>query len=351
MTLMIKKDRHISYCLIASLLMVACDRESHPITPEEQPQEQYAISLSASSTAMTNSRAIVDSEATLQATTLGVFAYKQLADGTKVSVFDNTEVSYDAVKGWTYTGTKYWDRTAHYYFVSYSPHQDANINFSEEGRLEINNIPNWQAIDTNSKDYVVADDHGKAEGGYITANGVRAVPLNFKHILCQLEVRVAKNAFLTSEYTLSGISYTNVPKIGEKAKYTYLFAGKDESGAAIEEAVGTMTLGRGDVSSEAQQMAKLDNVIVPSDPDEDASTTIKHLVVPFETNENIKITLGYKVNGTERPDAVVDTQIDKLVENKRYVLTLTFNSGAEVTSSLQILDWVDEEIEEPKYNW
>lgn len=346
---MIKNLQHISYCLIASLLLVACDKESHPITPDE-PQEQYAISLSASSDAMTYSRAIVDSEATLQATTLGVFAYKQLADGTKVSVFDNTKVTYDADEGWTYTGTKYWDRTAHYYFASYSPHQETDINLEDEN-LTINNIPNWQDINANTKDYIVANHNGEAEGGYITANGVRAVPLNFKHILCQLEVRVAKNAFLTSEYTLSGISYTNVPKIDKKAKYTYLFAGKDESGAAIEEAVGTMTLGRGDVSSEAQQMAQLNNVTVPSDPDEDASTTIKHLVVPFETNDNIKITLDYKVNGAERPTAEVETQLKELEENKRYVLTLTFNSGADVSTTLQILNWENEEIEEPKYNW
>lgn len=343
--------RHISYCLIASLLFVACRKESHPLTPEEpeQPEQHYPICMDASSTDMTTSRALVTNDADLQGTNLGVFAYKQLADGTKVSVFDNEKV-YHKGSVWTYDNTKYWDRTAHYYFVSYSPHQESDVTF-ENGTLTISNIPNWQAIDAKAKDYVVADDHGEAQGGYITANGVRAVPLDFKHILCQLEVRVAKNAFLSSTYTLSGISYTNVPVLDGTANYTCLLPGKDESGANREEAEGSMALGEAGFSSTAQLMAELNNVVVPSDPDEDKSTTIKHLVVPFKTNDNIKITLDYKVNVHEPDDAVVDTKLNELTENKRYVLTLIFNSGADVETKLEILDWVNEDVDEDKYNW
>ena len=336
------------------LLFVACRKESHPNTPEEpeQPEQHYPICMDASSNDMSTSRALVTDDATLQTTDLGVFAYKQVGNGDRIRVFDNTKVFYDDNEGWTYTGTKYWDRTAHYYFVSYSPHQDANVNFSDAGRLEINNIPNWQEINGVETDYIVANHNGEAEGGYITPNGVQAVPLEFKHILCQLEVRVAKNAFLSSEYTLSGISYTNVPLMGGSANYTCLLPGKDANGGVREEAEGDMALlDEAGISGRKQSMAELDNVTVPSDPDADKSTTIKHLVVPFNTDDNIKITLDYKVNGQERDDAVVDTQLKELTENKRYVLTLTFNSGADIKTSLEILDWVDEDVDEDKYNW
>ena len=335
------------------LLFVACRKESHPNTPEEpeQPEQHYPICMDASSNGMTTSRALVTDDATLQTTDLGVFAYKQLADGTRVRVFNNEKVYHNG-SVWTYDNTKYWDRTAHYYFVSYSPHQDANVNFSDAGRLEINNIPNWQEINGVETDYIVANHNGEAEGGYITPNGVQAVPLEFKHILCQLEVRVAKNAFLSSKYTLSGISYTNVPLMGGSANYTCLLPGKDANGGVREEAEGDMALlDEAGISGRKQSMAKLDNVTVPSDPDADKSTTIKHLVVPFDTNDNIKITLDYKVNGQERDDAVVDTQLKELTENKRYVLTLTFNSGADIETSLEILDWVNEDVDEDKYNW
>lgn len=327
--------RHISYCLIASLLFVACRKESHPNTPEE-PEEQYAISMNAASvTDMTNSRALVTDDADLQGTNLGVFAYKQLADGTKVSVFDNERIYYTNTDGWKYDNTKYWDKAAtEYCFVAYSPYSPYptdNISYNNQN-LTISNIPCWQTIDGSETDYLVANSNGSAND-YLSTS--RSVPLDFKHILCQLEVRVAKNAFLSSDYTLSSISYTNVPKLDEEADYTFP---EDASNGFV-------------ISSTAQLMAELNNVVVPSDPDENTSTTIKHLVVPFNASDNVKVTLAYKVNGTQRPDAVVDTNLSTLQAGKRYVLTLIFNSGADIETSLEILDWVNEDVDEDKYNW
>ena len=97
-------------------------------------------------------------------------------------------------------------------------------------------------------------------------------------------------------------------------------------------------------------MATLNDVEVGKDATE--NTTLKHLVVPFTTGaDNFNISLDYKVNGVGR-QATVDTQLNQLEENKRYVLTLTFNSGAAVTSELKILDWEDVDTDEDdKYNW
>lgn len=327
--------RHISYCLIASLLFVACRKESHPITPEE-PEEQYAISMNAASvTDMTTSRALVTDDADLQVqgTNLGVFAYKELADGTKVSVFDNERIYYTDTDGWKYDNTKYWDKAAtEYCFVAYYPYLTDNIIYNKQN-LTISNIPCWQTIDGSETDYLVANSNGSAN--YYLSTDSKSVPLDFKHILCQLEVRVAKNAFLSSDYTLSNISYTNVPKLDEKAVYTFP---EDASNGFV-------------ISQEAQEMVNLNNVTVPSDPDENTSTTIKHLVVPFNASDNVKVTLAYKVNDTPRTPAVVDTNLSTLQAGKRYVLTLIFNSGADIETSLEILDWVDEDVDEDKYNW
>lgn len=343
--------RHISYCLIALLLFVACRKESHPNTPEE-PEEQYAISLSASSTDMTTSRAIVDSEATLQATTLGVFAYKQLPNGDKVTVFNNTEVTYDTDEGWTYTGTKYWDRTARYYFVSYSPHQDTDITYDmDASKMAINNIPNWQVIDANAIDYVMANSQGAADGKYITSNGAQPVELNFEHILSQLEVRVAKSPLLVNSYTLNTISYENVPTREGKASYNYTIYSPNRP---TEGGWGDIVA---DIANAPIDMATLSDVTIPSssDLDTEKGTTLAHLVAPFHAfnakGENFKIHLNYKVNGEARPTKEVDTGLNQLEKNKRYVLTLTFNSGADISTTLKILDWEDEEVEEDKYNW
>ncbi|MBQ2447069.1 MAG: fimbrillin family protein, partial [Bacteroidales bacterium] len=179
-----KHGKCLLCCVLLCFLAQSCYEDPVVKVPSvDEPEALYHISLSASSSQML-SRAIVSNDDELQATHLGVFAYKEVAD-TKTRVFNNVEL--DFVDGaWTYSPLKYWDRTASYYFVSYSPWNE-NVEYSESNhQLIIKDIPNWQAINADAKDYVVANDFGVAEGGYITPNGVQPVSLGFKHILCQL---------------------------------------------------------------------------------------------------------------------------------------------------------------------
>lgn len=338
-------------CISLCLLLTACYKDPEVWAPEQpgQPEvEEIPISLSASSSQMF-SRAIVSNDDELQATHLGVFAYKQLADGTKVPVFENTELEWDNTLGWTYSPLKYWDRTATYYFVSYSPWNE-NVEYDKnEHLLIIKNIPYWQSIDANVVDYVVANDFGAAEGKYITPNapnGVQPVNLGFKHILCQLEVRVLKNPFLMNTYTLSGISYTNVPTKEDKAIYHYNAPTRnDETGAPME---GNKYM-RVTTTQQSQSMAT-PNAEIPGDPEQAAATTIKHLVAPF--GADFKITLNYSINGAAADPVTVDAGLDQLESNNRYVITLTFNSGADISAEVKVMDWVNEEVEtDDKYNW
>lgn len=334
--------RHISYCLIASLLFAACRQESHPITPEE-PEEQYAISMNAASVAdMTTSRAIVSDDEDLQGTNLGVFAYKQVGNGDKIRVFDNTEVSYDDDNEvWTYTGTKYWDRTAHYYFVSYAPYSAAASYEEEVNTLTISNIPNWQVINDDETDYLVANSHGTAEEYLATTS--KSVGLNFRHILSQLEVRVAKNDFLQSTYTLTKVEYVNVPENGNS---TYTYNGTNGTDNMTTTMASSITI------DDATRVVGKEGDL---DKEGDYPRVIfKHLVVPFDlTDQNqIEVKLSYKVGqsaDTKTPQ--VATGVSKLEAGKRYVLTLIFNSGAVIETSLKILDWVNEDVYEDKYNW
>lgn len=334
-------------CISLCLLLTACYKDPEVWGPEQpgQPEvEEIPISLSASSSGM-DTRAIIADDAGLQATNLGVFAYKEVA-GNKTRVFNNVEL--DFVDGaWTYSPLKYWDRTATYYFVSYSP-WNANVEYLEDfHQLTINNIPNWQAIDADAKDYVVANDFGVAEGGYITPNGVQPVNLGFKHILCQLEVRVLKNPFLMNTYTLSDISYKNVPKKGSSAIYLYSApTGNNEAGAPME---GNESMRVPMNTEEAQSMAT-PNAEIPGDPEQAAATTIKHLVAPF--SEDFKITLNYSINGAAADPVTVDAGLDQLESNNRYLITLTFNSGADISAEVKVMDWKNKEVEtDDKYNW
>ena len=345
-----KHGKCLLCCVLLCFLAQSCYEDPVVKVPSvDEPEALYPISLSASSSEML-SRAIVADDAGLQATNLGVFAYKEVADNDPVLVFNNVKLEYTD-GAWTYSPLKYWDRTATYYFVSYSPwnenENNENIEYSEDShQLTIKNIPNWQAIDADAKDYVVANDFGAAEGRYITPNGAMPVDLGFKHILCQLEVRVLKNPFLMNTYTLSGISYTNVPTVGESATYLYSDPTRNNEAGAPMEGNGGMEVS---TIEQAQSMAT-PNAEIPGDPAQAAATTIKHLVAPFSADFNI--TLNYKINDGDATSVTVDAGLDQLESNNRYVITLTFNSGADVSAEVKVMDWVEEDVEtDDKYNW
>lgn len=348
-----KHGKCLLCCVLLCFLAQSCYEDPVVKVPSvDEPEALYPISLSASSSDML-SRAIVSNDDELQATHLGVFAYKQLSDGTKVKVFDNTEFEWDNTLGWTYSPMRYWDRTATYYFVSYSPWNE-NVEYdTTEHLLKIKNIPYWQSIDDNVVDYVVANDYGQANGHYIDAFGVKSVSLDFEHILSQLEVRVVKNAFLMSNYTLSGVSYTNVPTPEHKAQYDFYSPNGenfDETGAPM---VNTSTMGNLAISRNPIKMAEPANAPIGNEATE--ATSLKHLVVPFSSdgggNEKLQITLNYAINGSEQTPKVVETPLQTLEANQRYVLTLSFESGTEVVPTLTIEPWKNVNVDEPKYNW
>ena len=324
---------------IGSLLCLAvqsCNKQSHPLTPEED----VAISMNATSVeGMETSRAIVTDNATLQSTAIGVYAYKELANGTQTMVFDNERVYYSS--GWKYDNTKYWDKAAtEYRFVAYSPRSTSNISYNTNNHtLTISNIPYWQVINGSEVDYLVANSHGSAES-YLSTDS-KSVPLAFSHILSQLVINITKDATLSdTEYKLKQVDYLNVPQGGD-AKATYTLP--QEGTATMSE----ITLLNADAT--LTQFTNANGQAVEAT----SNIPLSHLVVPFtlSNSKKVQVKVTYTVEGTPRAKTV-DTGITQLEAGKRYELTLTFK-GAEIVPSLEIKNWEDvENVEEdPKYNW
>ena len=314
------------------LLMVACHEESHPLTPEED----VAISMTASSTEMDASRAIVTDNATLQSTAIGVYAYKKLANGTQTLVFDNTQLTYDANKGWDYSPTKYWDRTAYYSFVAFSPYTATHS--YKNHTLTISNIPYWQVIDDNEVDYIVANSHGSAES-YLSTDS-KSVPLAFSHILSQLVINIKKDEKLSQTYLLKKVEYLNVPQGDAQATYALPLDPSDEDGGMSDVTLldNNVTLTR--FNNDAGKEITTGNI------------TLSHLVVPFTLadSKQIQVKVTYTVEGTER-SKTVDTGVTALSAGNRHELNLTFK-GAEIVPTLYIKDWDDVTVDDdPKYNW
>lgn len=341
---MIKQLRYITYYLLTALLMSSCSEELHTIAPEE---EEYAISMTATSADM-SSRGIVDSDAALIKHTLGVFAYKEV-NGSKTMVFQNTILTYDETKGWDYSPKKYWDRAASsYYFIAYSPYDEGMTYDKENHQLTINNIPYWQSIGPEIKDYLVSESSGSADYYLSPNNQGHSVNLNFSHILSQLVVNIKKDASLSkTEYKLYKVDYINVPKGDATATYTYTPAG------SINSPTETVVRGMSEIGilGENNPLERFKNES-GQEVKETEYIPISHLNVPFTLTDSkqVKVKVTYTVAGTQRIKTV-NTQLNQLEAGKRYELTLTFK-GAEIVPTLEIKNWTDVTVDDdPKYNW
>lgn len=297
--------------------------------------EEMAIGMAATSVESTT-RALINSAAGLDS--FRVDAYKE---GTSNEQVFSKHLVERGGEGWTYSPVRYWDRKATYYFGAYSP-ENAVVNSTETKGVLTISVPNWQAIDGNETDIVVATSQGAATG-YI---GVDAgtVKFDFKHILAQLEVQIVRSATLLNTYTLIGLSYAQVPEgdgnndDNNKSDYTFNYA-TPSSSVMNSTATGTKAVYSGEV-------------VV--DPVAKENTTFKHLVVPFSTQAEggMLVAVTYKVGSGDPTTIDVKTNISTLEAGKRYVLTLTFNSGANIIPDLWVCGWAKEEVEEDdKYNW
>ena len=326
---------------VAALALQGCNKDSHPSTPD---MADYAISMSASKV-VDGTRALIEDVADLQNIGFKVYGYKTDKAG-KQQVFAGEEVTYGATNGWQYSPIRYWDRVANYTFAAYAPatlptYVQVTHTTGANQTLGIT-VPNWQAIDGTETDVIVATSQGEAADYLDLHNGT--VRLDFEHILAQLEVQIVRNATLVNTYTLTGLSYKQVLEgdgnndDNNKSDYTLNYA-TPSSSVMNSTATGTKAVYSG---------------AVVVDPEAKAETTFKHLVVPFSTQEEggMLVAVTYKVGSGEPTTIDVKTNISTLEAGKRYVLTLTFNSGANIIPDLSVCGWAEKEVEEDdKYNW
>ena len=327
--------RYILYIIIG-VGLVACNKQSHPIAPETVEQ---AIGMAPTSVAAT--RALIADTKELQREGFIVYGYKERPSDAE-QVFAHQAVNYTI--GWTYSPTRYWDQAATYYFGAFSP-QGVDVDHQGTGKAPhavLIETPYWQVIDGSETDIIVATSHDAGNNYMVQQGGY--VDLAFEHILSQLEVQFAHSPFLMNEYRLHSVSYKNVPVANSTATYTLNYTTPENS------AMGAVTMTTGD---NAVAIANSEGGIVVKPEGDKDPVAFKHLVVPFTTSATggIGVVVDYSVSGVRR-EITVPTQLQTLEAGKRYVLTLLFNSGAEIVPTIYINEWIDEEIDEnDKYNW
>lgn len=336
---------------IGSLLCLAvqsCRQETHPLFPEGP--EEVPISMNATSVeAMETSRALIEKDSHLQDAGFTLYGYKTTVANGITQLFTGQGVTYDATKKtWYYGPKRYWDRTATYNFGAYAPTTFTVAHDESEHTLTFT-LPNWQVVDEDATDLVVATSSDEATDYLETYSGT--VNLAFDHVLSYFEVQLKKAESLVNTYTLCDLTYNNVPKDGESSTYTLDYA------TASKSTMGTVTLDSKTVWSDA-------NLPVGTGMQESPAVTFSHLLVPFTGSEKITISVTYIAGLGAVADGHsfeytrdITTDLTQMQAGKKYVLTLTFAGGGEIVPELSVADWSiakwnDQDIEEEdKYNW
>ena len=330
--------RYIHYIYIKGIafLLQGCRKESHPSTPDT---ETYAISMSPSEVSST--RALINSVANLRTVGFKVYGYKEDKHAFRQQIFTDQEVSYDA--GWKYTPTRYWDRVSNYCFAAYAPATLTNVavaNTTTGNQTLTFTLPQWQKRDGTETDLIVATSKGAATS-YLDKGGV--VDLAFSHVYAQLTVVVLRNAFLASEYRLKALAYKDMP-----ANVQTTYALNYTEGTSV---MNTQMLGADESVFMRSDDGGAGAEILSTATD---ATRFNYLVVPSTTTQSggFRITLDYTING-KLYNAVVSSGLSELKAGSSYVLRLSFDNGADIKPTVQMEEWVNEEIpdDDDMYNW
>lgn len=259
----------------------------------------------------------------------GVYGDKTVGASSLQLVFENIKVFGTP---WDYEPTKYWDRTAAYRFVAYAPWAGSGTSYDEvRKQLTINGIPQWQKIDGNEIDYLVATSTGTATEYLQTPTPNGTVNLEFKHILAQLTVNISKVS-PAANYIVKGLSFASVPTGDCTCSY-------DSSNESLS--FSGSTIGQQNLLADAN-----------FDVETSSKTLAHYLVAPFDLGPETKLKLTYSLGSSESKTVPVPLGITKFESNHSYVFNLRFEAGSNISVSVtEVKNWETIEVTDDVYNW
>jgi len=194
--------------MISAVVLSGCSSSDFV---EEIELEEVAIEFSSSTNNAT--RSAINSESNL-ATAGGfdVFAYKAKIDGSSVNwsngwynVFNGTNVTgkrNDNTWSWSYSNTRYWDKTCGYAFYAVAPHNTNTslVYLDDDGAeksvedntnkanlsIKIANVKSGRSTDANTKDYLITRGAVQRNG----SNNTEKVNFEFHHVMSKVSVNL-----------------------------------------------------------------------------------------------------------------------------------------------------------------
>lgn len=352
------------------LLPVSCNKDKHEVLVEK-PIGMTAFQ--AGTRALVNSSNDLGSQSAT--TGFGVFGYKTLgSDDTPV--FSNTNVTASASGDsytWSYTPLKYWDMQADYHFVAYWPHttESGVVSNDDDTHTLTLKMANWQNVNGNEKDWLIATDAGNASTNYFGReqnNGI--VYFSFGHLLALIEIQAWYYGNEDKVPTITsldfGSSSNQVPSadgtVSVSKNYSTTGAVTWPAWSSVSKS-NSMTLLSGNTTPLSAFSTAEDEFTPPENGVDEIDMVCRWLVIPFATS-NCPLTVNYKIGETTTAlQAVVsDLTFGTLESGKKYTLTLKFNTITNTLDPVSVLvrDWKDitdldgdnsTNDEDERYNW
>lgn len=297
----------------------------------EAEMEPAAIGFHTHRIEEVGTRALISTTDDLRTPGFGVYGDKTVGTSSPQLVFDNIKVSGTH---WGYEPTKYWDRTAAYRFVAYAPWPESVTSYDPENKkLTIEKLPRWQEVNDGVKDYLVATSTGTAEQ-YLSQPTNGTVNLEFKHILAQLTVNIAKVS-PTAIYIVKGLSFESEVPTG------VCYCVYDSSNESLDFSGST----------DGQQN------LLPTDANIEVGTSstqlARYLVAPFDLGSTeLKLSLKYTLGSSGPKTVPVPLGITKFESNHSYVFNLLFEAGSNISVSVtEVKNWETSDVIDDVYNW
>lgn len=309
------KMNHKPKNILSAVLLVTCITSCQEKVLDTDPM---AISFS---TVQTKA---VDSNGMSEFSVIGAYGSDVGFRSDNLPCFTNVPVSYNG-SSWTYTNTQYWHGNNHYRFRAVHPascgtpenysddlHSNAYVKFT------VNNNP------ANQTDLLITDLK-KVDVGALTSTPQGAVALNFKHMLCKINVNVKTVADPTDRFTITSMSL-----IGAGSEWTLMLISNNDG----ETWSPTWIRKAG-----APSLSFASNVTGPV-----TSTTgvpcfgANGLLLVPEDNDNIKLRVAYSVEHKTN----VDPETWGAPANKTVDFTLphtpVWEAGKEITYTLTMAE-------------
>jgi len=299
--------KSLYFAMFAAVALASCSSND---TVEEIAENEIAINFDGDIQKATRAEQTEDL-VTIKNTGFGVYGSKT-ASGTTTTLFTDEEVTWSSSK-WTYTNTKYWDKTATYAFYAIAPYKASGYSCTD-GKFTIDAVASGLA--SASDDYIIDRDGSTGISGSTYASAGTKVAFDFHHIMAKVDFKLVKASSVADADVVKVQSIKMSGWNSGSGKFVQTLTATPSTLVNTEWTIGTAGAGNVDVVTAETTLSKTAS----------ADNTNTYIMVPQNiAAETLTFTINYTINDepfTAQVGKVADAQVWGTDSHITYTLTI-----------------------------